>query len=51
MRVPWPNLIEPEPVGASEFGTPTGYRDPDQYTGKAASESLPHALPEGNPNG
>ncbi|MFL0289331.1 hypothetical protein ACJH6H_29350 [Mycobacterium sp. SMC-21] len=35
----------------AEFTTPPGYRDPDQYRGTAASQSLPHALPEGNPNG
>lgn len=34
----------------SEFGTPTGYVDARQYRGKAASESLPHALVEGIPN-
>ncbi len=35
----------------SEFGRPTGYVDPTAYRGKAASESLPYALPEGVPNG
>lgn len=34
----------------SEFGTPTGYRDPDRYQGTIASQTLEHALPEGNPN-
>ncbi len=29
--------------GASEFGRPTGFRDPTAYRGKAASESLPYA--------
>jgi hypothetical protein len=38
-------------VGESEFGTPSGYVDPDAYRGKAASESLEHAPPEGIPNG
>ncbi|WP_131813478.1 hypothetical protein [Mycolicibacterium fortuitum] len=35
---------------ASEFGTPTGHVDPDQYRGTIASLTLEHALPEGNPN-
>jgi len=34
-----------------EFTTEPGYRDPHAYRGKAASQSLPYALPEGNPNG
>ena len=50
LKVPWPYLDVPEPAGSSEFGQPTGYRDPDAYRGTAASESLPYALPEGNPN-
>lgn len=50
LRVPWPNLLAPQPVGGSEFGTPTGYRDPDRYQGTIASQTLEHALPEGNPN-
>ena len=35
----------------SEFGRPIGFRDPTAYRGKAASESLPYALPEGVSNG
>ena len=49
-RVPWPYLDALEPVGATEFGTETGHVDPDAYRGKAASESLPCALQEGNSN-
>lgn len=50
LKVPWRFLDAPEPVGGSEFGTPTGYRDPDRYQGTIASQTLEHALPEGNPN-
>ncbi len=35
----------------SEFSRPIGHVDPTAYRGKAASESLPYALPEGVSNG
>lgn len=41
--------MQQEDSGA-EFTTPPGYVDPDAYRAKAASQSLPHALAEGNPN-
>lgn len=37
-------------VGASEFGTPTGYADSDDYRGTIASETLEHALIDGIPS-
>lgn len=43
LRIPWQYLDALEPVRSSEFGTPTGYVDPDDYRAKAASQALPHA--------
>lgn len=39
-RDDWADVMGQQP---SEFGTPTGYVDPDRYRGTIASETLPYA--------
>lgn len=61
LRVPWPNLLDPEPAAASEFGWGYGLTPPEledaepkeggRYCGTRASDSLPYALEEGNAHG